>query len=160
MANSDTNHYPAPVLERFWSFVERRGDDECWPWLGPVLRGGRGRFHFLGGSKTAPRFAYEAATGLSLGVANACHSCDNPNCVNPAHLWAGTQKENMDDMVSKGRHHRGRVTECKRGHPLDEKNTFRNSRGWRNCRRCRFAIKRAGRRGMTLAEYLEQGGYI
>lgn len=99
-----------PTLrERFEAKYQRREDWECWPWTAGANEYGRGMFKVLptknGGTKPAPRVAYE----LHHGVEVPAHlvvmhvKCDNPNCVNPAHLSLGTQLENMRDMINKRR---------------------------------------------------------
>jgi hypothetical protein len=94
--------------ERFWSHVDVRGPDECWPWLlnktrtsyGLLSAGGRvGRKR----SFSAHRAAYMLAHGGVPDELNVCHSCDNPPCCNPAHLWLGTHEQNMADSRVKGR---------------------------------------------------------
>lgn len=92
------------IEERFWSHVDTRGPDECWPWM--ASRGGKGygAFNTTGGNQVyAHRFAYELVKGPIPEGLGVCHSCDNrPRC-NPAHLCPGTQLDNMHDAVSKGR---------------------------------------------------------
>jgi len=93
-------------VERFWSKVDRRGDDECWPWLGTKFAiDGRGRVTWRHRTTSAPRVAWEIATGEAVpsGIF-ACHHCDNPSCVNPKHLFLGTARDNSLDMWRKGRH--------------------------------------------------------
>jgi HNH endonuclease len=67
-----------------------------------------------------------------------CHACDNPRCCNPAHLFLGTQLDNLLDMISKGRNVNASKTDCPQGHPYDEANTYRDKRG-RHCRACNAA---------------------
>jgi hypothetical protein len=57
--------------------------------------------------KYAHRFAYEITYGALPSRIKVCHKCDNPPCCNPSHLFAGTQKQNLEDMVAKGRSSRG-----------------------------------------------------
>lgn len=92
----------------FWTFVDKQGPDECWPWTGSV-RKGRGRFHLRGAAVTAPRYAIELKTGSPVPPEKfACHHCDNPICVNPAHLYVGDALSNAQDMVRRGRSNRAR----------------------------------------------------
>ena len=99
-----------PDIVRFWSFVSRGGDDDCWPWLGGVSDNGysTGYGHFNVGGKAvgAHRIAYLIVHG-KLPRLNICHSCDTPLCMNPAHLFTGTQAANIADMVAKGRQAKG-----------------------------------------------------
>jgi hypothetical protein len=75
----------------------------CWDWQGAIDRDGYGIFSYAGKTYRAPRIAMEiAGRPLSAGEM-ACHRCDNPGCVRPDHLFAGTNQDNMKDMVRKGR---------------------------------------------------------
>lgn len=92
---------------RFWSKVDRRDANECWLWKAGVGRSGYGLFWDGEKVRTASRMAYLFAKG-DPGKLQVHHTCDNPLCCNPDHLWLGSHKENMRDMLSKGRH-RGRI---------------------------------------------------
>ncbi|MGC5820961.1 HNH endonuclease signature motif containing protein [Ralstonia pseudosolanacearum] len=92
------------MAERFWEKVEVQGADECWPWLASTKQGGYGKI--LGDNGRfllAHRAAYQLAIGSIPENLVICHQCDNPNCVNPAHLFLGTQADNLRDMRAKGR---------------------------------------------------------
>lgn len=136
-----------PPAERFWEKVRVRQPDDCWEWMAHTQHGGYGVF-WTGAERgiktTAHRFAFELHTGSPApdGI-HVCHSCDNPPCCNPAHLFLGTPSDNMRDMVKKGRDNPcgppgeriTRRSHCKRGHPLEGDNLFM-SRGKRRCRAC------------------------
>jgi len=87
---------------RFWAKVDIAGSDECWEWSGGRNAKGYGIF-FLGGSRLAPRVAYEMSLGQIPGGMCVRHSCDNPPCVNPSHLSTGTPSDNVRDRVERGR---------------------------------------------------------
>lgn len=90
-------------LDDFWTRVHMLKVDECWEWQGTRLPSGYGRFQQAKRKIYAHRFAYEARCG-GIGAGEVVlHRCDNPPCVNPAHLVAGTQADNLSDMRRKGR---------------------------------------------------------
>lgn len=99
---------PETVEQRFWRHVDKRGVGECWPWRGSVFRhGGYGRF-WAGKERgiwwLAHRFSWELHNGPILDAATCVlHRCDNPPCVNPGHLFLGTQLDNLVDMQRKNR---------------------------------------------------------
>lgn len=101
---------PRTQEERFWEKVDVRGPDECWPWTAATDKYGYGVLR-PAGKRTDPsvkahRYSAELA-GMDIAGRAVLHSCDNPPCVNPAHLRPGTQAENMRDKVGRNRAQRG-----------------------------------------------------
>lgn len=93
-----------PLAERFWGFVSKRGSDECWPWSGAIRgRTGYGGIRINGQVAGAHRVSWELHNGPIPAGLLVMHKCDNPPCVNPAHLFVGTVKDNSVDMYQKGR---------------------------------------------------------
>ena len=94
------------VEERFWEKVDRTGD--CWLWTGCKIKDGYGRFGIRSYElELAHRVAWELTYGPIPEGKEVCHTCDNPPCVNPAHLFLADHKMNMRDMVVKARQSKG-----------------------------------------------------
>jgi hypothetical protein len=100
------------IARRFWANVDKRGADECWPWKQRVAGPGYGILR-IGRSwvETAHRISWRLHFGdipdlPAAGHHGTCvlHRCDNRACCNPGHLFIGTQGDNVDDMLAKGRH--------------------------------------------------------
>lgn len=97
-------------LDRFWSKVDQRGPDECWPWIAYRKPEGYGQFTLVKGTYiTASRISLALSLGRPLATGEiACHRCDNPPCCNPAHLFVGSVLDNAMDSVNKGRARRAK----------------------------------------------------
>ena len=129
-------------MERFWSKVQKI-DGGCWLWIAYRDSKGYGSFGLDGKVRKAHRVAYELTYGPLPEGAHVLHSCDNPSCVNPQHLRAGTHVDNMRDRVEHGRDPNAKKTHCESGHPFDATNTYVTPDGRRNCRPCRAHARRA-----------------
>jgi len=93
-----------PLADRLWSRVDRRGPDECWPWQGATNKKGYGAlWNGVDKNVGAHVAAYELTFGPIPDGMDACHTCDNPSCCNPAHIFPGTRRDNMQDCAAKGR---------------------------------------------------------
>lgn len=92
-----------PLFQRFWKFVQKT--EGCWLWIGAVNDKGYGQIQQGRGlgAVLAHRVSYLIHFGEFDESLEVCHSCDNPPCVNPSHLFLGTHQDNMDDMVRKNR---------------------------------------------------------
>jgi hypothetical protein len=94
-------------IDRFWSKVSKTPPDQCWLWTDKPDKWGYGRFGIYRNGQPVKMFAHRLAFFLywriDPGAALVCHECDTPACCNPACLFSGTDKDNYDDMVRKGR---------------------------------------------------------
>lgn len=94
-----------PLIERFLLQI-KIGEKNCWIWQGSKYPTGYGRIQIKDKVMYCHRLSFEIFNHLFGELPKdkcVCHSCDNPSCVNPEHLWLGTAKENTQDMIKKGR---------------------------------------------------------
>lgn len=95
-----------PMQQRFWQNVAKRGPDDCWPWTAHTNDAGYGMIGKGNNSIRAHRYSYELHFGAIPDGLHVLHHCDNPTCVNPAHLFIGDDAANMQDKTDKGRAYR------------------------------------------------------
>lgn len=120
------------IEDRFWSRVEMIPFHSCWEWMGGKNQKGYGDF---GDNKKAHRVSYEIHRGVIPPGLVIDHLCRNRGCVNPLHLEAVSNKENLYrglGFASKNR----KKTSCKNGHPFTQENTYLNVK--RNSRVCKI----------------------
>jgi hypothetical protein len=142
-----------PVAVRFWSFVDKRGPDECWQWNGTCDAGGYGQLKVNGKNVRAHRLSYALNVGPvvdAMDLDHLCHTrdllcpggkaCPHRSCVNPSHLEPTTGRENRLRGRSFAAFNAAK-THCVNGHPFDEANTYFGPRGGRGCRTCQRAAQ-------------------
>lgn len=103
---------PANTPDVLWSKVDKRGEDDCWNWLGYKNKDGYGRTWINDCGYYAHRVIFDLAYPNTINLRAPkrtsdsgflLHTCDNPSCCNPKHLFIGTHADNMADKVAKGR---------------------------------------------------------
>ena len=105
MARSILPYINEKIKDRFWRKVNVLEIDDCWNWTASILPAGYGQIS-LGGNEV--RLAHRVSWVIEHEVEvpngfHVCHTCDNPSCVNPNHLWLGTDFDNAVDKMNKGR---------------------------------------------------------
>ena len=97
------------LRDRFWDRVDVRSDDECWEWQGARDKAGYGWTTVDGKTMQTHRRALELVNGSIPRGKLALHHCDNPPCVNPNHLYAGSSRANARDRDKRNRNGRARL---------------------------------------------------
>jgi hypothetical protein len=93
-------------IDRFWSLIDIKNNNDCWEWKNSLSQDGYGKFKCNKKTLRAHRVSYFLRYGDLPDNLFVCHKCDNPKCCNPEHLFLGTPKQNIQDASSKG-HLRG-----------------------------------------------------
>ena len=147
--------YTSLTMYDWWERVDRQPGG-CWMYQGPSKNGRYGSF----GRLRAHHFAWMQENGPVPAGRVVCHKCDVPLCVNPAHLFLGTQGDNVRDACAKGRHNthaavqasveqKRAKTHCVNGHEYTEANTRIKAGKWRACRECgRQEVRERRRKGV------------
>jgi hypothetical protein len=91
------------LKKKFCERVNKNTGSECWEWVGSISSNGYGKYLFEGKFYLAHRLSYMLLISDIPKNKLVLHKCDNPKCVNPKHLYVGTQKDNMQDKVRRGR---------------------------------------------------------
>ena len=99
-----------PAEDRFHKKYVVDVETGCWEWSGTTGTFGYGAFSINNGTMKAHRYSYELHYGSIPKGMKVCHTCDNPSCVNPEHLFLGTQSDNMKDMLNKDRSGAAKLT--------------------------------------------------
>ncbi len=135
-----------PAIERFWEKVEKT--TSCWNWTAGINMGGYGTFWSKKRHRLAHRWSYEHFTGPIPDGLTIDHLCRNTKCVNPKHLEAVTQRENVfrgESLFAKNH----KKTHCKRGHEFTSDNTYiRKSKygHMRGCKSCGVKLRKKSHR--------------
>ena len=128
--------------------IDEWSPDACWGWVGALAGKGLRPYAYNPRSKRCDYVSrIMIQNDLTKEKPYALHKCNNGNCVRPSHLYAGTQKDNVADMVRAGNlvntltNKLKAQTQCKRGHVYNQENTYQKKSGGRQCRVCKREAK-------------------
>lgn len=123
--NQSNKFAASPLSLRFLGKVNIDGVSGCWLWTGSKRSEmGYGNVKIASRSFAAHRVSWEIVYGPIPPQLKVLHQCDVPACVNPDHLFLGTDKDNHQDKVSKGRHWQQKKAHCPQGHAYTPENTY------------------------------------
>lgn len=128
------------ILQRLSDGLVADYRSDCLLWTKNKDKDGYGKIYYAKKHFRVHRLMFFLKTGIDPTNKLICHSCDNPKCANPDHLFAGTPLSNMQDKVEKGRLRNQHIdkTHCKNGHEFTKENTrFSKDRKRRTCEICR-----------------------
>lgn len=139
-----------PIEKRFFARLIKGAPDACWGWRGRAKACGYPVLSCNGKNRRVSQVSWEIHHGMPFPEGKmACHTCDNPACVNPNHIWPGTMRDNMRDCMAKGRFRvnysgspKKNLTHCLRGHEYTPENTIIKKSGRTACRACRVIHNR------------------
>jgi len=110
----------------------------CWDWTAGTFHFGHGKFRYNNKFVKAHRFSFQLYTGESVEGKMCLHKCNRPGCINPTHLYLGTQKDNMQDILKANRNFKRKRETCDKGHPFKGENLLMDN-GARRCKICTYA---------------------
>jgi len=153
-------------LKRLEDKVSIEPNSGCWLWTGSVNQNGYGQFSVERKTTGAHRASWRLHVGPIPEGMHVCHHCDNPPCVNPQHLFLGTNLDNIADKTKKGRvvshfatANRAK-TVCSKGHPYEGANLYLTPEGERACKACRAQAAVNRRARQKAADYAKKADEV